>query len=423
VFAFSQHTQGNRVVILDENLPEGVKVGGVWGLRSAEVNPQYFSVVGVEEVEKHKFSVTGLEYHQEIFAEVDDDVPYSEESIAPDLDWWRLPQPVENLLLHTSSKIDQGITVHTLTVSWERPSVGFGLEYEVWLQKGLGNYQYQTSTRNTSVSFRLTEADNYCVRIVTVGLQGRRATPVEACLIVGSIEGDNEEIISGLEIKGKGNITTFETGDVEFDWRVNYSGASSELQSGEVPILPPNVSEYLVKFYDTDSVLIGEYVTTESYFNLTRDRNAGLTDGPHREFIVAVQARTTNGALSAITKIRVSNPAPNSPTSGSNYSVTADTDGNAIIRVLDPSLLPADFAGIRVWLSQSSGFTPTDSIMREFVGTQITLPLVVGVTNYIRFAYFDLLSSDSLDCNISDEIPVVPVKEGRLSAFDFIHFT
>jgi hypothetical protein len=419
VYSIGQHSPTQRTITLAVGLPEGLKVGATWGLQYREVRPQYFSTVGVEEVGKHKYSVTGLEYHEELFAEVDSDVPYSETPINPNLEGWKNPYPVQNLRLDRTAKKSQGITVFTLNSSWSKPAKGFGFEYEVWLQKGLGNYQFITTTRNTHVDFGLREPDNYCVRVVTIGLQGRRSSPVELCTVIPSFVGENEELISGLEIKNQGNTATFATSDVEFEWRVNSSQADTTFQTGEFPSLPPQVTQYNITIYDTASAIVGEFVTLETYFNLTMARNEGLKNGPHREFIIGVTAQTDDGALSKEVKIRVSNAKPSTPIS--NFTLEADKEGNAVLTITDPTLLPADYAGIRLWVALTPGFTPTVANMLQFAGTyKVILPLTMGQVNYIRFAFYDTISKQGLDCNISAEYGITPVKEGRLSSFDFM---
>lgn len=481
ISAFSRDDANHRVVIINTSLPEGVKVGGVWGLRSSNVEPQLFSVLGIEELSKHKYTVTALEYHEALFAEVDSDVPYSETSINPDLEGWKNPYPIRNLLLDVTTKIDQGITVFTLNASWSKPERGFGLEYEVWLQKGLGNYQFVTTTKNTHADFRLSEPDNYCVRIFAIGLQGRRSTAVSACTVIGSLDGTNAEIISGLEIKGQANNTTFESDNVEFDWRVNWSEATSEFQTGEPPILPPRVLQYEIEIYNTNNVKVGFFVVSETNFTLSMERNRSLTGGPYREFIISVRARTDDGGLSAATQLRVKNDRPTAPAvpPSPDYTLVADTDGNAVLTlknrtgtcstagkavtgltgdsfvgmtgsifingilytiasVTDATHLTLkenageqtgstwagvpfpDFAGVKIWISLTSGFVPDLASAKSYENDQVIIPLTLNQTNYIRWAYYDTICANNLDCNISAEYAIIPNKEGRLSVFDFM---
>lgn len=418
VFAFGTDAEGRVYFILESGLPEKVGIGSVWGLQSSVVAPQLFRILGISE-EGPKINISALEFQPAIYDEVDRDDPYYESPINPDLTAWKLPNPPESIRLFVNARMDQSIQVYDMTVSWERPSVGFVREYQVWLRQGLGNYQLQTITPNTSATFRLTLPANYCVRVMTVGISGSVSTFIESCMIVGQITGDNAEIISGLEVRGQANDNNFYTSELVIDWRVNWSGAASTLPEGQPPVLPPGVVRYLVTYYDPSDVVnaLGVFKVRETQHVLSLDQNASFVGGPRRDLIVSVNAETDDGGLSATTSIRVTNPQPEAPT----FSVADDQNGSALIRVT--STKSQDFRAYRVWASQSgAGFTPSDSnLVAESASTLITVPLETNVLWYIKLAETDLLFSGNSDCIPSSAQTVTVTIAVRLSAFDFLH--
>jgi hypothetical protein len=418
IAAFSTDSAGNRIIILTQALPLDIEVGTVWGLRSAAVSPMKVRVLGVQEVSKNEFELAGVEWNAELFAEVDSDVPYSEQNTSLLNTRWNRPNPPTGLELEINSKLDASdVLLYTLSAFWSRPLNSFVKGYEVFLQKGLGNYQFVTSTANTHVDFTIPEADNYCVRVRAVGMSEGKSDFAEACTIVGTLTGENQELISGLEITGQSNVTDFATGDVSFDWRVNWSGASSDYEqlTGVVAPLPPGVREYLVRITDVDGNHLLDRVRQSSDFTLTLDQNRSLADGPYREFIISVRARTTDGAVSSATSLRVRNVKPPAPV----VDLVNDSAGNMILTITGSS--SADFRAFAVFRSTTPGFTPNLADL-VFLGSSsvVTLAGTNGVTYYYRVGELDVLSSDSLDCDLSAQQSVTATKIAGLTIFDFL---
>jgi predicted phage tail protein len=426
VEAFSTDIEGRTIMKLKDQLSPEVKVGMMWGLRHSKVSPQYFSVLGVEEVEKHKYSVTGIEYHEAIYGEIDFDIPYSEEPINPDLDAWKRPHPPQDLQLKWVAKTGQAKPVYILYASWSRPDKGFAKSYRVFISRSSANsqgsptstnFQLVTETSATNCEILLDEPDNYFVRVYTVGISGAISSPLEGSIFIGDIfDIVNNEIISGLEILGQANDFKFRTGDVTFDWRVNWSEAMvpSRFETGIVPVLPPSISDYVVRMYDSSYLnLINEFRVTESRFSLTLDLNRSLAGGPYREFELEIRARTFDGKVSKKTHVHILNERP------AELEVSAvriEVTDNEELVFYFPISSNLDFAGYRIWASLSSGFIP-DSILIP-AGTlawqgqsNISPPIVIlGAAShsvyYVKFAEYDVLAHEILDCNLSSQVVV-----------------
>ena len=417
VSSVSRAPNGYTMLTLADPLPAGVEIGFVWALRRVDVQPQLFQVLTVEETTKHKFGIVALEYSAGLYDTVDYDSTYTENQINPDLLAWKRPYPVRNLQIQAWPRItDDGTKVYQITISWSPPAQGFAKAYLVEWRRGLGDYQELTTTKLTTAETIVVEADSYCVRVSTVGLRDVRSAPVEMCTLIGVANITNAEVISGLEILGQANNTLFTTSDVSFDWRVNWSEATSGFQTDVPPILPPSVSDYEVLLYSTTMVQLFATSRRETNYTLSLDQNRGLPSGPHREFILGIRARTHNGALSKQTLLRVRNERPVVPV----FTFEADNNGYLLIK-FNPQLY-ADFDHFNVWVSDTNNFTPSDANL-VFAGssTAASFAIEIGVPSYFRVAALDQLASSTLDCNISDQFSVVGIRSGNLTAFDFLN--
>lgn len=421
---FQTDTKGRRMFRLREPLPADVKVGSIWGLRHANVHPQTFSVLGVEEVKPTEFAITAVEHHPAIYGEIFDDDVFTEVPINPDLDYWKRPSAPRNLRLEIVTKRDQGSVSYTLVASWSRPEFGWAKEYEVHLKKNLGNFQHSINTKDTLAEMFINEPDSYTVRVYALGITGILSEPAEAN--IGYLTGENNELVSGLEIFGQGNDHNFYYGELKIDWRVNWSQANSTLQTTTPPVMPGSVDAYILKLFDPAGVLLSEYERNSTDFTLTLTDNASLLNGPHRDMIVEVRARTNDFKLSVPARIRVVNSLP-AVVLFTDISVRTDQLGNFTIVVLRAAQL--DSNGYRVFASLTQGFVAAaENLIWEGRSQFLAGLSVTGATNpdtiYFRIAEFDLLSKDVLDCNISDEFSVVventvPDPAG-LSVFDFL---
>lgn len=419
VLSFGLQADGNTSVTIAGVLPPEVVPNCVWGLKNPSVQPQLIRLLGVAEDKnvRQQYELSGIEFSNALFDAIDKDAPYSEPPITYDTSAWKVPNAPTNLRLHVNSKSEQGILVYTLTVSWSPASQGYAKEFQVWVQKGLGNYQQRTVTGNTSIDIRLEEPDNYCVRVYAVGVSGSRSSAAESCTIVGTVSGANEELISGLELEGQANDTEFLGSDASFDWRVNWSGASSELHTEIPPILPPGVQDYIVVVQDpTTGNEVYRQTVGESRFVFTLEKNLGSVGGPHRDFIFAVQARTIDGAVSLQTKIRVANVTPPVP----SCTVEADDMEQILVKFTSPAPV-RDFGGYRIWRSTTLGFTPDESnLAYDGPLNSVYFEALAGTTYYFRVAAYDVFSRNTMDCLLSSEYSATGFRRSADSVFNHI---
>jgi predicted phage tail protein len=413
ITALSTGPNGETVLVLNERLPDSVVRGGTWGIKSSTIQPFKARILGIGRPKGGRYEITALEWHEELFDSVDNDTSYSEAPITQNVNSWRKPSPPKNLLIHVNQKYEQEILVYDMTISWTRPDSVVVRGYQVYLQTGLGNYQRITDTPLTSITHRITEAGSYGIRVFAVGIGGELSTPVSGRMLVGALSGTNQEIVSGLEIQGQGNLTEFSSGDVSFDWRINWSGALDSIEQEAAPVLPPIISNYIVKIITVAGVTVMTQDVHSTDFTLTLERNKQLAGGPYREFIISVQAKTVDGGVSAASSIRVYNEAPVVPT----FTVTDDRQGSAIVRVT--SAKSADFKRYKIWADVVDNFTPTNVNLKFEGDSSLTTVALTPGQWFIRVAELDLLTADDSGLIYSPTQSVLVTNRLRLSAFDF----
>ena len=126
--------------------------------------------------------------------------------------------------------------------------------------------------------------------------------------------------------------------------------------------------------------------------------DAKVDGGPWRNVTIKVQGVNANGAAGAFSSFTATNPqigaltgaAVNSNSSAVQFTCDRPTD--------------ADFSGVRVYLSATSGFTPdATSLVYDGPNTNVTINrtqagalLVAGTTYYVRAAAYDTFGTDNL---------------------------
>lgn len=236
----------------------------------------------------------------------------------------------------------------------------------------------------------LFEFAEYADSVWTLDAASAMAIPVRTNLTaVVNVTQDRPPDISGLEILGQGNDTTFTGPNCRVTWReASRTGGINDWWRS-----------YVVRMYVGGVLKRTEYPTTNFYtyrLDDNKDDNGGT---PVRLFTFSVKNLTRHrpgleSANEAI--ITVENPAPVvtgfTMTAGIygfgfDYTVSADTD----------------FVGIEVWASTVSGFTPDDSVLvykgnstkRQVAG------LSPGLKYYVRYRPYDAFGAGDLSAEVA----------------------
>ncbi len=452
--------------LLDQAAPDEVVIGSIWGLSSTGVlEPQQFRVLSITESDKFLFEIVAIEHHFTKYAVIEEGLQFEETPISVLPAQYGYPEKPTGLELTFSSVLRGSVTIFQVHLHWDAAGFSYVKHYEVWLQKDLGNFHYRVTTEANHTDIEVDLPGFYTFRVYAIGYLDRRSLPAQKSIdveIIDDIGGppgivsDLQERITGLELFNSGNADSFEGRDAVFDWRINSptnsydigsepsggnsGGNSADFMYYEVRIYSPREFlewaigttyakdaevQYLGRTYaslvddnlgntpppvNTGSVfwesngiagidaLVRYVITKDSNYTFGFDENRATHGGPHRDFIFEVTARTVGNHLSKRRFLRVNNPHPHVP-----EGVTVNTSVSGQISFQFPGSAHRDFAGWRVWVSQTIDFDvritrPT----YEGTANPLTLPRVNGAT-YYRYAEYDVFSEWIEYANFTDK--------------------
>lgn len=438
----SQSEDGFMVLNFDSPIDVDVIIGSIWGIQSAQVNPQYFRLIGIDEVARNEFEVVGLEYHVEKFDAIDFGKDFTEAPISLDPRQQLTPRPPSQLELDVEIEfVSETQITYRINAHWDLPViydpktgefVGYAYvsAYEVWIREGLANYQLVGTTTSNQMDIVVPRPDDYCVKVYSLGLGNLRSSPIEACTTIGDTFATSEELVDGLELTGKGNAEVFTGPDAQFSWRINSRNNSFDF--GSEPFSTGANSggnslrflNYEVVVYEpvADTVVWSDKTIAPSYaFDF--GKNESSVNGPYRDFIFEVRTRESTGKLSLPERIRVHNDLPAKLVIG-DVDITS-SQGLALFTF--PPNSATDVAGHRIWITDDPGGIPLDTNGHaqippgyEGAANPAILPIKDKVTYYVRVAEFDGFSKDPNDVNISDQTSFVGNNPPKLSILDFM---
>lgn len=438
---FDKDEDGNLLMVFKEPVSPDVEIGSIWGLRSEDIYPQFFRILGVEEISKHEYEVMALAHYPKKFDAIEKDLQFNKDPISRDPQEMLRPYPVDGLFIDVEvSEEVSGTKKYRLNTHWGQPVIrdengefiayAYVSAYSVWLKQGLGNYRFYSETTSNQIDIDVPGPDDYCVKVYSIGLNNARSAPVEECVSIDETDGiAKDEIVTGLELFGKGNIPTFEGGTANFDWRIN--SKSNSYDFGSEPYSTgansggnsANFYSYIIKVIDPDTGnVVWNAYPKDSEYSFTYDMNSNLQGGPYRDFIFEVRARLKTGAVSLPERIRVYNALPNKLLTGD----VGITSSYGIAYFTFPPFSATDVVGRRIWLSESpinlDPITGKPTITPAYEGraNPATLPVKHRVLYYARFAEYDDFSNKPNDCIPSDQVTFIGDNPPRLSSLDFM---
>lgn len=214
--------------------------------------------------------------------------------------------------------------------------------------------------------------------------------------------------VSGLELDNglHGNSTEFTGSSASFVWRDNAQIESFEL--GAEPggagsgARDSNFRDWEVRILDVGGAPRRvEYVTRPAYrYDIAKNRADG-NGTPVRRFTIEVQTRTVDGQISrSPARLDVNNPAPRLPV---GFTVEGG-DREVVVKDIAPAYgaPDPDQQGLAVWLSQSSGFTPSNTtLVYQGAISTVSITALADTQYYLALAFYDAFGLD--DLNISSE--------------------
>ncbi|MEO4068365.1 phage tail protein [Acinetobacter pittii] len=166
-----------RVVTVTHEF-DAIATQNVWVMDAQDLATMKFRVISIIQEEHHQFSVTALQYNPAKFDAIDkgayfDEVPIS--IVNPSLQ-----DPVSDVVVASESRVDQGINVSTMIVSWTQAKGA--VKYQVEWRKDDGSWIKLPITGNNSVEVPGIYAGQYQARVTAISAFEIASLPVYSVL-------------------------------------------------------------------------------------------------------------------------------------------------------------------------------------------------------------------------------------------------
>lgn len=166
-----------RVVTVTHEF-DAIATQNVWVIDAQDLATMKFRVISITQDESHQFSVTALQYNPAKFDAIDkgayfDEVPIS--IVNP-----TIQDPVTDVVINSESRIDQGINVATMIVSWSQTKGA--VKYQVEWRKDDGSWIKLPITGNNSVEVPGIYAGQYQARVTAISAFEIASLPVYSTL-------------------------------------------------------------------------------------------------------------------------------------------------------------------------------------------------------------------------------------------------
>ncbi|MDO7534994.1 phage tail protein [Acinetobacter pittii] len=166
-----------RVVTVTHEF-DAIATQNVWVIDAQDLATMKFRVISITQDESHQFSVTALQYNPAKFDAIDkgayfDEVPIS--VVNP-----TIQDPVTDVVVTSESRVDQGINVATMIVSWTQAKGA--VKYQVEWRKDDGSWIKLPVTGNNSVEIPGIYAGQYQARVTAISAFEIASLPVYSVL-------------------------------------------------------------------------------------------------------------------------------------------------------------------------------------------------------------------------------------------------
>lgn len=155
-------------VAFDEIAPQNV-----WVIDAQDLATLKFRVLSVVQSDSHQFTITALEYNPKKFDAIDHGAHYIDVPISivnPNIQ-----EPVSNIAITSEDRVDQGINVATMVVSWTQAKGA--VKYLVEWRKDDGSWIKLPVTGNNSIELPGIYAGNYQAKVTAVNASDISSLP------------------------------------------------------------------------------------------------------------------------------------------------------------------------------------------------------------------------------------------------------
>nr|WP_228256702.1 phage tail protein [Acinetobacter baumannii] len=160
-------------VAFDEIAPQNV-----WVIDAQDLATLKFRVLSVVQSDSHQFTITALEYNPKKFDAIDHGAHYIDVPISivnPNIQ-----EPVSNIVITSEDRVDQGINVTTMIVSWTQAKGA--VKYLVEWRKDDGSWIRLPLTGNNSIEIPGVYSGQYQARVTAISAFEIASLPVTSSL-------------------------------------------------------------------------------------------------------------------------------------------------------------------------------------------------------------------------------------------------
>jgi predicted phage tail protein len=382
--------------------PDRPTAGAVWALHDDLVETRQFYVMSLTEQEDQWIKVFAIEYDPDKFAQIDGGVVLPDNGTSFSDLTVNAVSAVDEAgfnLTYNSKNIGNG-TVGQVIASWQQVQ-GAIRGYSLTYQYGYGPILELPETKANSYTFDNLERTRLTVWIRAINQFGVPSPAVVKTIDLDTSTATGKALISGLQIQGGG--TAWSGRDINIEWTAKPSTLDTLSATGITTGFDQEFKQFRIRVYTTNGgVLLGTLTSAETKITVSYDQlsawSVAASQAMRRSYYVAVELQDLAGTYSAVGGATFTNPAPALPT-----ITEIQGSGSVQINFSDPT--DPDYIGIRVWASDTAGFTPgSGNLVWEGAGN----PILFGVpsaTVYYRVEPYDAFGNTSL--NRSSELSAV----------------
>ncbi|AWL19439.1 host specificity protein [Acinetobacter nosocomialis] len=150
----------------------------VWVIDAQDLATLKFRVLSVAQSDAHQFTITALEYNQKKFDAIDKGAHYIDVPISivnPNIQ-----EPVSNISITSEDRIDQGINIATMVVSWTQAKGA--VKYLVEWRKDDGSWIKLPVTGNNSIEVSGIYEGNYQAKVTAINVSDISSLPAYSTL-------------------------------------------------------------------------------------------------------------------------------------------------------------------------------------------------------------------------------------------------
>jgi hypothetical protein len=378
---------------------EPLAVNDLYIILDAGFDAEPFRVIKVSEVERNILEIAAARYDEGKFAAIYDEFEFESENIMRVGNGTFIAAPT-NLTLTESYVYNVDHYTRSLELRWD-PVIDRYLDYYLVTYTYNNDAPRHIIANASAARIEDIRQGAYHIAVQAVNRLGVYSLPATIDYGV-PLTPDPSILPMGIAknlVLQSGGVN-FVGKDAAFSWEVESPTATFLNESGGTTpatgFTDARFRDFIVTVKLVDDTVLRTESVTDTRYTYTFEKNYDDTGGdPQRQFKVEVQYRDIYGRVSDPTMLTVANPAPDLPVIIPKVQSSIFT-----VRYL-PSPDP-DFAGIIIWMSDTTGFTPGDSNRIWQDRGNPALPIHVGGVYYYRYAGYDGFGTIGL--NVSDEL-------------------